>query len=132
MTQLTNGVVNQVGQQQNLEHIRNTVKVTLEQVMGDSSAEMLDEMSTIFLEDAVPLIDQIKTGLANHDYTAIKMAAHALKGSSATIGLGKFADACLAIENSGKNEDDNLIGQYLTVLEVEYSQVQEALTAFLI
>lgn len=132
MTQLNSSVTYTAVPKQTLEHIRNNVKITLEQVMGDSSPEMLDEMSTIFLEDAVPLIAQIKEGLLNRDYTAIKMAAHALKGSSATIGLERFADVCLAVENSIKQEEHNQIHQNLVLLEAEYAQVHQALSPFLI
>lgn len=117
--------------QQALEYIRNNVKTTLEQVMGDSSDEMLNEMASIFLEDAVPLIDQMKNGFATGDYPTILSAAHALKGSSATIGLDKFAEVCLAVETNSKQRQDELIGNNLVVLESQYSQIHQALSAFL-
>ncbi|MFZ1396155.1 MAG: Hpt domain-containing protein [Candidatus Promineifilaceae bacterium] len=117
--------------QQALEYIRHNVKTTLAQVMGDSSAEMLNEMASIFLEDAVPLIDQMKSGLANGDYKTIHSAAHALKGSSATIGLDKFAEVCLAVETNSKQQQDELIDSNLVVLESQYSQIHQALSAFL-
>jgi HPt (histidine-containing phosphotransfer) domain-containing protein len=100
--------------------------------MGDSSAEMLGEMSSIFLEDAVPLIDQMKTGYATHDLTAVRMAAHALKGSSATIGLEQFAAICLEIETSCKQNETNQMRQHLAALESDYIQIEKALSAFLL
>jgi HPt (histidine-containing phosphotransfer) domain-containing protein len=132
MTQTNSTLVKTAVSQQAIEQIRSDVKQALELVMGDSSPEMLNEMSSIFLEDAVPLLQQMKDGCANQDYTAISMAAHALKGSSATIGLGKFADACLAIESSSKQKQNDLIGNNLAVLEAEYVQIHKALSAFII
>ena len=114
-----------------IQDIQLQVKNTLAMVMGDSSAEMLNEMSAIFLEDAVPLIDQMKTGHANHDYLAIRQAAHALKGSSATIGLDEFANICLAVETSSKQNESNLVSNHLATLERAYVQVKKALSGFL-
>lgn len=118
--------------QQAIEKIRNNVKFTLEQVMGESSSEMLSEMSAIFLEDAVPLIDQIKTGYASGDFESITMAAHALKGSSATIGLDQFAEVCLAVETHSKQQQLAMIGDNLPALDTEYVKLHHALSAFLI
>jgi HPt (histidine-containing phosphotransfer) domain-containing protein len=132
MTQINSTIAETAGSQQNLQKIRSDVKIALELVMGDSSAETLNEMSSIFLEDAVPLINQMKDGFSNRNYYAISMAAHALKGSSATIGLEKFADVCLALETSSKQEEDNLLTNNLTLLEAEYTQIRQALSAFLI
>lgn len=116
---------------QTIQEIQIQVKATLEMVMGDSSAEMLNEMSTIFLEDATPLIDQIKSGQADHDFMAIRQAAHALKGSSATIGLEAFANLCLAIEISCKQNELGLVSKHLAALELEYGQIKKALSGFL-
>ena len=115
-----------------VEQIQMDVKRTLEQVMGESSAEMLNEMSLIFLEDAVPLIDQIKTGYVEGDLAAIRMAAHALKGSSATIGLEHFAHITLIVENSSKANDNAAIAEQLPALEAEYERIKQALTSFLL
>lgn len=116
---------------QSIQDIQLQVQNTLALVMGDTSAEILNEMSTIFLEDAVPLIDQMKTGQANHDYTAVRQAAHALKGSSATIGLDEFANLCLAVEKSSKQNESNLVSNQLATLELAYAQVKKALSGFL-
>lgn len=132
MTQSNGSMAETAVSQHTLDRICNEVKVTLEQVMGDSSPEMLDEMASIFLEDATPLIDQVKAGLSSEDFTAIQMAAHALKGSSATIGLNRFADACHAIEDGSKATSSELVRQNLAWLESEYALVQRALKTFLL
>ncbi len=116
---------------QNLQEIRTQVKTALESVMGDSSPEMLSEMASIFLEDAVPLIDQMKLGFSHRDFTAVSQAAHALKGSSATIGLEQFADICLAVETSSKQSQADLVGNHLATLELAYVQIEKGLTTFL-
>lgn len=115
-----------------IQQIQQDVRIALETVMGDSSAEMLDEMSSIFLEDAVPLIQQMKDGLATRNFDSIIIAAHTLKGSSATIGLDKFAQLCLAVELSSKAQETNKLGPFIANLETEYSRVETALRHFLL
>lgn len=131
MTQTNYTTVNSAVSNNTLTQIQNNVKFALEQVMGDSSPDTLDEMASIFLEDAVPLIEQMKEGLIAHNYPAINMAAHALKGSSATIGLTTFASVCLAVESASKDKETDLISNNLKTLEAEYSKVQLALQEFL-
>ena len=131
MTQMNSNTANTAVSEQLLAQLRHSVKDTLAQVMGTSSPEMLDEMATIYLEDAIPLIDQMKEGLNQRDYSAITMAAHALKGSSATIGLTAFADLCLAVETSSKENQADRVSAHLIKLESEYPKVQRALEGFL-
>lgn len=132
MTQTNYTAANTAVSDQTLVHLRNNVKTALELVMGDSSPEMLDEMSTIFLEDSAPLIDQMKDGLQKSNYSSISMAAHALKGSSATIGLLDFANICLTVESASKQEETDIIGINLIALESEFSKVAQALQAFIL
>jgi HPt (histidine-containing phosphotransfer) domain-containing protein len=115
-----------------VQQIQQDIKVALELVMGDSSPEMLDEMSSIFLEDAIPLFEQMKMGLATSDFKAISVAAHTLKGSSATMGLEKFAGLCLALELGSKAQDTSQIGPFIAELEAEYTTIEEALRHFLL
>lgn len=115
-----------------IQQIQENVKIALENVMGDSSPEMLDEMSTIFLEDAVPLIEQMKIGHTTGDFKAISIAAHTLKGSSATIGLDNFANLCLALEQSSNAQETTKISSILPGIENEYKKIEKALRLFLL
>lgn len=115
-----------------IEQLQQDVKIALEHVMGDSSPEMLSEMSEIFMEDAIPLLDQMAEGHISQDFTAVSIAAHTLKGSSATIGLQKFAALCLEVETSCKAKDPNQIGHYIGLLKAEYALIEEALSQFLL
>lgn len=115
-----------------IQQIQHNVKTALETVMGDSSPEMLDEMSSIFLEDATPLIQQMKDGVATSDFGAITIAAHTLKGSSATIGLDKFAELCLAVELSSKAQEPTNLGSSIAKIEAEYTHIEKALRHFLL
>ena len=113
-----------------IQQIRTNVKETLELAMGESSPEMLDEMSTIFLEDALPIISKMKDALEEQDFIAINMCVHALKGSSATIGLAQFADLCEILELSVAQQDVFQIKSLVGTLEMEYILIENALQTF--
>ncbi|MCP4421117.1 MAG: hypothetical protein GY805_31280 [Chloroflexi bacterium] len=115
-----------------LQKIQKDVMEAMELVMGDNSPELMDEMSGTFMEDAIPLINQMKDGYSNQNYQAISVAAHTLKSSSATMGLAQLADLCLAIEVSSKQQKLDKLGLNISSLESNYVQVQEALAAFII
>ncbi len=112
------------------QQIQTDVKEALQFIMGNSSPEMLDEMSTIFMNDALLLLNQIKIGYSNQDYKSIDLAAHTLKGSSATIGLQDFADLCLAIEQCNHQQQSNQLANHIANLELAYAQINRALMAF--
>jgi HPt (histidine-containing phosphotransfer) domain-containing protein len=116
---------------QSLQQIQKNVTDTLKFIMGDNSPEILDEMSTIFIEDAIPLIGQIKDGYNDQNYDSVFEAAHTLKGSSAAIGLEQLADLCLAIELCSRQQKPDNIGGYISSLESKYVQIQEALRTFI-
>ena len=132
MTLSNLSIANTAVSNQTIQQIQAGVKEALELVMGDSSPETLDEMSSIFLEDAIPLINQMKDGINSQNLQATSMAAHALKGSSATIGLTVFANACLAVETSSKAQDTAQARQHLASLAANYTIVEQALKAFLL
>ncbi len=131
MIQMNYSLLETAVSHQTIQQMQTDVKTTLEAVMGDNSPEMLNEMSTIFLEDAVPLIEKLKYSCSKNDFAAISMAAHTLKGSSATIGLNQFASLCLALERSSQQQESALFNDLIAKLDAEYFRVEEALTAFL-
>ena len=95
------------------QKIKMDVKETLAYVMGDSSPDMLSEMSLIFLEDSLPLINQIINGYSKQNFDMMRTAAHALKGSSATIGLEQLAKLCQDIETNSKQQNQAPIGSQI-------------------
>jgi len=130
MMQMNNNQPKTAVPQQTIQQIQTDVKEALQFVMGDSTPEILDEMSTIFMEDATLLISQIKIGYDSQDFRNVSIAAHTLKGSSATIGLENFADLCLAIEISCNQQEGEQLANHISHLEFEYTQINNALMAF--
>ncbi|HUY87714.1 MAG TPA: Hpt domain-containing protein [Pirellulales bacterium] len=67
--------------------------------------ELRKELAAMFQEDAPKQLAQIRAAVNNHDGSALKVAAHTLKGS-----IGVFKDlaayeAALRMENIGRDAD---------------------------
>lgn len=60
--------------------------------------EVLDEVAEAYLGDAAPRIAAIGAAIAGGDARALRETAHALKGSSGTVGARQLAALCGEIE----------------------------------
>ncbi len=61
------------------------------------------KLVNLYLDTAPQQIEVIRHAIAAHDYEALKVTAHTLKGASANLGALKFADQCMALEMMGRN-----------------------------
>jgi two-component system, sensor histidine kinase and response regulator len=79
------------------------VVATLRQDMG--GPEALAELLQTYLEESEVLLANARSTLAQGDAAGLRLAAHALKGSSATVGARAMAQACEALEECGRSGD---------------------------
>ncbi len=85
----------------------------------------------LYLGDSPSRMAALRRGLAAGDAGEIARAAHALRGSSANLGAGAFAELCHRLE---KQSEDGLpagTDQQLAALEVEYGHVERAIRELL-
>ncbi|MBW4487273.1 MAG: response regulator [Trichocoleus desertorum ATA4-8-CV12] len=75
---------------------------SLQEMLGENAAEMLAVVIHNYLEDAPKLIAQIQAAVQQQDATALRYAAHSLKGSSATLGAMTLAQWCQELEAIGR------------------------------
>ena len=74
----------------------------LEEIMGDQE-EMLALINS-FLEDSEGLMSAIAQAYENHHIEQLQQQAHALKGSSANLGLSALSEVCRQIDHYGKTQ----------------------------
>ena len=67
--------------------------------------ELRKELATMFLEDCPKLLSEIRGAMTQQDGTALKLAAHKLKGSTGVFRVQSAFDASLRMEHIG-NECD--------------------------
>jgi HPt (histidine-containing phosphotransfer) domain-containing protein len=70
----------------------------LEEAQGDGEPDLVVELIDLYLEDAPRRLAVMSEALGNVDGVLLARAAHALKGSSATLGAGQVAETCAELE----------------------------------
>jgi CheY-like chemotaxis protein/HPt (histidine-containing phosphotransfer) domain-containing protein len=73
----------------------------LSHVGGDRA--MLEEVVALFRKDAPIAVRRIERAVRRHDTEALRQAAHALKGSAATVGCALGRDAAARLESMGRS-----------------------------
>ena len=76
-------------------------EATLERVGGD--AELLAEVSQLFIEDAPRQLQAIRDALNRQDAAALHRAAHTLKGSASNFGAARLVEEAYALEQIGRS-----------------------------
>lgn len=110
---------------QGLQHAAETTVDSgmLERVGGDR--ELLAEVITLFLEDGPALIEAMRQGLRDDDYTAVRMAAHSLAGSA-----GNF-DAT-PVTALARQLEARALAQDVPASRVAFAQLENGVTRLLV
>jgi CheY-like chemotaxis protein len=96
---------------------------TLCKMLGD---DILGELIDSYREESPRFLRQMQTAIADQDSIALRMGAHTLKSSSATLGALTFAQSCKAIEMQAA-QGQLVAPEQLRQLTAEYEQVIAAL-----
>ena len=92
-------------------------------------SNLLARLVDAFLTELPSLLDDIHAAVAAHDPQRSSEAAHALKGSSATLGADRLAQVCTEIETAGHTGDTESAAQLLPKLAEEAEVARSALSA---
>jgi two-component system sensor histidine kinase/response regulator len=97
----------------------------LETVQGDRA--LLGELGQLFLEDAPTQVNAVRDAIERNDAAALRFAAHALKGSAATLTARRVAQRALELESMGKT--GNLTGarESLQAMEAAIIELRQRL-----
>jgi PAS domain S-box-containing protein len=103
---------------------------TLLAMLGNNQSAFAD-LINCYLTESPKLVQAIVEAANIADANAIRLAAHRLKSSSASLGATRLAEQCEALENSGHSHDSTTITEKLTHFQNEYTLVETALQAFI-
>src|ERR1035437_4447906 len=89
--------------------------------------KMIMEMVKIYLDETPKFLDKLKQGLNNMDWESMARAAHSLKPSFATMGMGaEFTEMAKNIqEYAEKKENPEKIKEWVLKIEAACSQARE-------
>jgi two-component system, sensor histidine kinase and response regulator len=99
----------------------------LDRVEGDRA--LLAEVVDLFVADSPSLLGALQTAVDAGDPTALKAAAHTLKGSAANFGPSRLVELALELEELGRAGDAASAAAVLAELERELGWFQSALVA---
>jgi CheY-like chemotaxis protein/HPt (histidine-containing phosphotransfer) domain-containing protein len=101
----------------------------LENGDDDEGADLITELIDLYLENAELEVYAIKTAELKRDASSIKKRVHSLKGSSSTIGAGRIAKLCAALEETCAGSSPERTHELVKKLESEFSSARAVLLA---
>jgi HPt (histidine-containing phosphotransfer) domain-containing protein len=105
------------------------VKAALELTDGD--AELLRELAGVFAADTPGQMDLIRAAAASRDATALRKAAHSLKGSLRVLGVASAAALAEEIETRGAAGTLDDVDPLVTALAAELDGLLGAIAVWL-
>jgi HPt (histidine-containing phosphotransfer) domain-containing protein len=95
----------------------------------EDQPNVVAELVNLFIEHAPPKIAAIRDAIAQQDATAVRRAAHSLKGSSANVGARGMQHVCERLEQDAASGSLEGAPALLAQLEEESVVVADALRA---
>ncbi|MCI0486292.1 MAG: response regulator [Blastocatellia bacterium] len=92
----------------------------------DEDSDFIVELVSIYLEDTSSRLEQLKEAVKRGDAEALYKVAHALKGSSANLGVKRVAALCAELEQKGRAGTLEESHACLAQLEVEVDFARQA------
>lgn len=94
----------------------------------DGQPDVVTEFIDVFLEDLPTRIDRIRKAAASKTPAEIKSAAHALKGSAASVGAVLVSGLCAQLEAIGRAGSTEGVEDLVAAIEPEVVRAREELT----
>jgi len=95
--------------------------------MGDGASELLTVLIDTYLEESPKILQRMGEAIAQEEPTAMGMAAHTLKSSSASLGAINLSKICQQLEHLGQSQSTIDASQIMSRIELEYDRVKMAL-----
>jgi HPt (histidine-containing phosphotransfer) domain-containing protein len=105
------------------------VLYSLAEAQGDEEPDLIVELIDLYLVDTPLRLAAMQEALASSDELLMGRGAHALKGSSSTLGAAQVAESCAELELLARATSFQEYATVLARLEQEFISVQ---TIFLI
>ena len=97
---------------------------TFAELQDNAGAEFVAELVIAFLEEAPPMLAELRSALAAQQSDVFRRAAHSLKSNSSAFGADVMSEMARGLELSGLPAD----AQGIDALEAEYQRVAARLT----
>ena len=99
-----------------------------EKVKSDDGSDILIELIDLYLQATSERISAMRDAADERDWDLLKRNAHALKGSSSTIGLRQIAKTCQDLEEVSSSSTDD-VNTFISVLNSRFLEAKPMLIA---
>ena len=103
----------------NIPHLDHEIQATLQDVMGDDFALLIDT----FINDSHERIKALAHSIAHLDSDGLRRAAHSFKGSSSNLGAVRLAESCRLMETLALAGDPEPWPAQLSLIEQNFAEV---------
>ncbi|MEP6637428.1 MAG: response regulator [Acidobacteriota bacterium] len=110
-----------------LKTIDTSILDDLAKLYGDDDDDPVAQLIKIYLEDTPPRLNAMRQAVKTSDEGELKFVAHAIKGTSASIGAQRIAALCDELEENGLDSRPERIEELVTEVEAEFSRVRGSL-----
>ena len=111
-----------------IETVREPVDIavlnSLAEAQADGASDLVVELIDLYLADTSRRVDAMRDALTTSDGPLLARAAHALKGSSSTLGAAQVAESCGEMERLAGDLAFRKICEVLKRLECELTLVR--------
>ena len=95
--------------------------------LDDEQGVMIAEIARLYLSQATDLLDKMSAAVRDPDTSQLTELAHALKGSTLTVGGARLAVLCERIELGAYAEDQ--LGQAVQTVRDEFGVLAAAISS---
>lgn len=100
-----------------------------EELRPDEGSDLVVELIDLYLQDLPQRVTKIREAAMATDWLLLKRFAHALKGSSASLGIRHVAELCQKLEWLDRQDSPGTVTALLRLLEYEVSMASASLAA---
>jgi HPt (histidine-containing phosphotransfer) domain-containing protein len=100
-----------------------------EDLQSDDGPDLIVELIDLYVGELPRLVTEICKAVIETDWASLKRAAHALKGSSASLGVRHVAETCAKLERMDSNDSPGTVATLVRLLEYESAMVNASLAA---
>jgi HPt (histidine-containing phosphotransfer) domain-containing protein len=105
------------------------ILASLDEAWEEGEPDLVVELIDLYLGDAPQWVEAMRTAAAADDATALRRAAHTLKGSSGSLGIRQVAETCRRLEQLDCSDSAARVDELLQQLDCEFGTARAALAA---
>jgi HPt (histidine-containing phosphotransfer) domain-containing protein len=91
--------------------------------LGPSSSAILPNLVSLFVDEAEPVIVELRQAANDGNWARLESLGHRLSGSSSNISALQFNAACQLLRQEAKEHNQEKVGQAVAELEQEYAKI---------